>query len=920
MVRVLLPLLLVLAVAAAGLAPAPAQASEQTGSIRGAIADSAGNGIEGARIVCRGPELLGERVATSKAAGAYWLPALPPGKDYQLLIEVEGYRSQVVRGIRISIGRSTPVDVTLQVAVAEETVVVTDTRPTLDTSQTDSGTTVTKEFLQAVPTSRSYQNTAQLAPGVTGGANPNVRGGASNENAWLLDGINVTDPVTGTFSFNFPFEAIEEVEIKTGSFAAEYGDALGGIINVRTESGSNQFETTFSAHTTNGELSPRRDGVYDAYGNPIEASEYDRTSDSLTLSALAGGPIVKDKAWFFGVYNSVLTQSTQMGVVAPRRFRGHLIFAKLSLAPSSSFRFELTGFTNPTTIDNIRQVFDVPPETEAQQAQGGFVLRGLGEWFIGDTAVLRASYSFQKEYIEVTPMPCTWDPDSPDKKCEEGMEEGTIDFYTPGRIGVGDAEDQDNYSRYTFDDRFSHQVDASIAVFVPDLLGTHELKAGVQPRWTLHDQLYGYPGNTRWYDIWEVSGDPSSRTNYYWVEYPGQFHTKAAGFTLGAYLQDTWKPIPNLTFNVGARYERMLLKNDVGEHVVDTHLVVPRFGASWDPFNKGRTSLYAAFGVFGSGGRLSISEFVNKNGFGYKLYLGDYFGENTNYSYEQYAYQPTQYQYDSASTLTAPRSYEVSAGVRQAVWEELTLSLEFDRRWFRYLWEDDEVNLIFNEEGSEVVGTQTGILNDLFRLRTAYYGLRDYWSLTFAARQKFHRNFTVDASLTYSSLQGRTETALTVALDNATQFPVEYGYLSADRAWVGKLAGAYFFQEGTVKVAGRDEPTPWGTTVGLKFTYSSGSRFDRRYYSSKVSGYDLYRTNLGSYDSLDPYALLDLRISQGIPIPGAGVLQFVVEGTNLFNNRQATGISQGSLDAQGEIEASNRISPFSLNFGLIYAH
>lgn len=911
--RTSLPLLaLLMFVALILLLPGGAGASEQTGAIKGTVRGPDGTPLVGVGVVAQGPELLGQRAATTREGGSYWLPALPPGRGYQVQFQMEGYKTLVVRDIRISIGRTFPLDVRMDLPTAEESVEVTAGRAAIDTSQTDSGTTVSKEFLQAVPSSRSYQTTAQFAPGVTGGSNPNVRGGASDENAFLLDGVNVTDPVTGTFSFNFPFQAIEEVEIKTGAYAPEYGDALGGIINVRTESGSNDFQSSVTFFGSDGALSPKRDGVYDEYGNVIEGSEYDRTSRSFSLGATVGGPIARDKAWFFGAYEFTLNESTALGVTAPRRFRGHFLFAKLTAAPHPAHRVEVMGFTNPTTIDNTRQAYDVPPETEAQQAQGGFVVRGQWDWFISDQVLWRASYSFQKEYIDVTPMPCTWDPDSPDKKCTGDQAEGAIDFYTPGRIGVGVAEDADNYNRYSFDDRISHAVELSLSAFAPDMAGTHEFKIGAQPRWTSHDWLYGYPGNVRWYDIWETSGDPSSLTNYYWVEYPGQFHTRAMGFTLGAYVQDTWRPIPNLAINYGARYERMRLDNDVGQAIVDTHLVVPRVGLSWDPFKKERTSFWGAFGMFGSGGRLTVSEFVNENGFGYKLYLGDYFDHDSNYSYEQYANQSTRYKYESSTSLTAPRSYDLALGARHALWEKLTVGLEFNRKWFRYLWEDDEVNLIFNEDGSDIVGTQTGIVNDLFRLRTGYYGLRDYWAVILSVRQEWNRNFLLDASLTYSSLQGRTESALTIALDNPTQFPYEYGYLSSDRAWVGKVAAAYFLREGVM------DDKPWGTTFGGRFTFSSGSRYDRTYYSSKLSGYGLYRDTLGTYDSLELYWLLHLKVTQDVPIPGAGRLRLSVEANNVFNNRQATGISLTSLNSQGDLDASSRLSPFSVEFGLSY--
>ncbi len=883
----------------------PAEASEQTGTIRGTVTDGDKKPLGEVKILARSSELLGARVAETQVGGVYWLPALPPGL-YDVQFEKQGFRTRLVRGIRVSVGRTASVDVKMDLASTEESVEVVESRPTLDTGQTDTGTTVTKEFLKRVPSGRSYQSTTRFAPGVVGGSNPNVQGGASNENSWLLDGVNITDPVTGTFSVNFPFDAIEEVEIKTGSFAPEYGEALGGIVNVRTESGSNEFEFRSSIYYSNGNLSPKRDGVYDIYGAVVEPSEFDRQSQAITLSTMAGGPIVKDKVWFFGAYDFISNQSTTLGVEAPRRFRGHLLFAKISMAPLAAHRLEFSGFINPTTIDNIVQSAYSPAETEAQQVQGGAVVRAQWEWFVGENVLWKAVYSFQKEYIDVTPMPCTWNSALPDKECQEGQPEGYIDYFTPARVGVDPAYDEDNYRRWSFDDRMAHSADLSLSWFIADALGPHEVKAGAQLRWTEHERIYGFNGNSYWVDILEDSSDPTSRTNYYWYEFPGQVYSRATGATVAAYLQDTWRPHPSLAINYGLRYERLLLRNDVGESIVDSHIVLPRVGMAWDPFHNKRTSLTASFGMFGSGGRLSISEFVNKNGLGYKLYLGDYFDHTTNYSYEQYYNIPTQSNYDTTGNLTTPRSYEVTLGVKQIVWQQLMVALQVTGKWYRYLWEDDEVNLALNEDGSGIVGSQDGVYNDYFRLRTPLQGMRDYYGFTLIFRQNLHRNFLVDGSVTYSITQGRTEDALTAALDNPVQYPYEYGYLSSDRPLVVKVAAAYEF--------------PLEFNLGARFSYSSGSRYDRTYYSGKLGSYGLYRSEVGTYDSLSAYAVLDLKLTKGFALPQKkGRIELSVEATNVFNNRQATGINTSSLNAEGAVDATSRLSPFSMEFGLRYA-
>ena len=145
----------------------------------------------------------------------------------------------------------------------------------IDTESGNQGSVLTKEFLQRIPAGRSYQAAAQLAAGVTGGANPNIAGASSNENTYMVDGINITDPVTGTFSLNFNFDAIEQLQVLTSAYDPEYGQNLGGSINIVTDSGGNTLQFNLYSEYQNGVWGPKRDEVWAADGTQLAPTDFD---------------------------------------------------------------------------------------------------------------------------------------------------------------------------------------------------------------------------------------------------------------------------------------------------------------------------------------------------------------------------------------------------------------------------------------------------------------------------------------------------------------------------------------------------------------------------------------------------------------------------------------------------------------------
>ncbi len=895
--------LMIAAVLLSLMLPGVASATEQTGKIRGTVTDNNGELLAGVVVKASSPSMQGERDITTGEKGDYWMPGLPPG-EYEVTFVAEGFQTNVQRGVRISIGSSLTLNVTLHSAEIGAAVTVVDERPTIDVSSSSSGQVVTREYLQALPTGRSYQSAVQFAPGVTGGSNPNAQGGSSRENKWLLDGANTSDPVTGTFSFNFNLDAIDEIEVITGAFRAENGGTMGALINVRTKSGSNEFEGGVSGFYSNGNWSPKRDASFTPEGGQIEGSEFDRDSQSVTLAAYLGGPLLRDKIWFFASMQYNRSVSTALGARSPRVFDGYQLFAKATVKPFPRNQFMVSVANSPASIGNRTQSSLVDPEAQLHQYQNSLTVIGEWRWQVTNNVLARVHYSHLASDVDVTPQPCTWRDDDRFKHCQEGQQEGYIDFVTPARLGRAGARSTQNGSFYSINDRSRDAIRATVTGYALTPIGSHEIKGGIEFDFLSADNLFGYPGNIRHYDRLRDASDPNSDVNWYWIERQGQLFQNNSGETVFAFLQDTWEPVAGLTIDLGFKFDHSNLKNDVGESIVSYDAVSPVGGLAWDPTGQQKAKIYAGGGILLDEGRLAISSFLDKNGLGQKLYLGEFFeNRGTNFSRDQWFRSTGQSNFEKLDSLTVPRVYNIVAGFEVNLGANTIIGMEGAVKLFRNLWEDDEVNYIWNGTGTNSIGVVNGVQDNFFRLRTPDDAQRNWFGLTFSLQRNFFKNLLLDINYTLSMTRGLTPSQITGALDNPTQRPYEYGWLYTDRPHVIKAAAAY--------------KLPFGFQVGGTFNFTSGSRFDRTYYSEKGGGYQNFVAEHGTFDSVNPWWSLDLKIMYRLTLP-YGKIWLSAELNNVTNNRQATGISTGVLNARGEYFASGRQGPMSMELGLGY--
>ncbi|HEY6843078.1 MAG TPA: TonB-dependent receptor, partial [Thermoanaerobaculia bacterium] len=403
--------------------------AQTTGDIQGTVTDQSGGLLPGATVEATSPNLQGSRTATSGADGHYRLVSLPPGQ-YRVTATLSGFAS-VQKNATVQLDSTATVNLQMKLATSEA-VTVTAASPLVDTTSTTSGSNYSEKVIQRLPVSRNYADVIRLNPGVSvdrgetqGRAEAlTVYGATSVENQYIIDGVNTTNVIKGFQGKAINTEFIQEVEVKTAGYQAEYGRALGGVINVITKSGGNEFH---------GDAF----GYYDGFGRGwnTRSSQKITPNDSLTGMRIAdyqrndfgadvGGYVLKDRIWFFAAYDRVNTPGDVARYVSssvvpssakfPLNERDNLFSGKLTFNLFPATTIVATGFSDPTVItgaagsdphqSRVAQISSFDPRTwESQRNIGGLDLGLRGEHLFGSRGVASVQVSQHKDRYQLQP-------------------------------------------------------------------------------------------------------------------------------------------------------------------------------------------------------------------------------------------------------------------------------------------------------------------------------------------------------------------------------------------------------------------------------------------------------------------------------------------------------------------------------------
>ncbi len=287
--------------------------TSSTGNIEGVVIDQNGAAVPGVTVTVTSPQLLRAQTSVTDSEGRYRILNLPPGKYSVVIEESGGFGKFEQANVDVNLSSTSNVTVTLAPKGTAVTIDVTaSSGATVDTANNTTGSNVSTDQFSNFPTGRTVQSLYTIAPTATRSGlrdasgrdrDPSVGGSSGPENNYILDGVNATDPAFGGSGANLPFEFVQEVEIKTGAFGAEYGKATGGIFNVITKSGTNEFHgDAFGYFTTKGLVRSVKNFPFTG----AAASGFSEIDAGFDI----GGPIIKDKLTFFGAFNPQRRENT----------------------------------------------------------------------------------------------------------------------------------------------------------------------------------------------------------------------------------------------------------------------------------------------------------------------------------------------------------------------------------------------------------------------------------------------------------------------------------------------------------------------------------------------------------------------------------------------------------------------------------
>ncbi|MBN1336973.1 MAG: TonB-dependent receptor [Deltaproteobacteria bacterium] len=900
----------------------PALGVELKGQIKGTVTDGSGGPVPGVVVEISSPALQGTRGDTTDASGSFRVVGLPPGV-YRIEASKPAFQKWTARDVYVAAGATVTVQIPLTQAVAGEEIVVEETVPVVDVTSTRRGVTFTKEMLRDIPNAgRDYQTTVVMSPGVVGGGNPNIGGGLDTSNQFYVDGVNTTDPITNTFSMNMNFDAIEEIQVITGGMDAEYGRALGGAINMITRSGGNEFH---------GDVQILYSSDWTRVFKPLPEEDPKQLAyDDQSLALNVGGPILKDRLWYFASLqgNYYLSQVsvpssvvrpvdllTDSDAMLPRKWRSAYLFGKLTFRPSPDHQLWLHAQADPTAIDNVEQSVYTLPSGETYWEQGGW-LASLGHlWTASRSTVLETQAYVQANRIYNVPN--TW------LDCEDVDETG--DCNDDDAQGGWFAYDPDGFSYgsypYGYETRRNRaSLNSKLTQYVK-ALGEHEFKAGVQAEW-----LHSYtriPGLEDGYQFWTYTTTPDDLSGYVPalnVVYDSNLEADLQGWLASGFLQDVWQIGP-VTLRPGVRVDWSQILNDYQEPVFQKVAAAPRFGAAWDVTRDGRTNLHAYYGRFYDTGFLSVASFLTENPGGYKVYAWD--AEAGDWSDTPLYAVASRNLTVGTDTLKNPYSDEFDVGIEREVADGWSVDATFVYEKAHNFWEDDEVNLIWSEDGSEVIGYRNGTAEAIYRMRTPDEVYTSYTALTLAAEKQFDERWGMIASYTWSRAYGtQDDQSATAFFDIPEQRRFEEGLLGYDVPHAVKLMGSY------------REPRAWdlgggwglGYLVGWDFRLRSGYPYRRIYYNSYYDDWVNYGDDGDEPARMPAFSMTNLKA--GLTVDALGTSwDLTAECFNVFNDRTITAVNttyadkDGTpyLDSDGDIlfgTPTSRQAPRYFQFGL----
>jgi hypothetical protein len=369
--------------------------AQETGSISGVVRGADGAGLPGVTVTVSGPLLPAGRIAVTDGEGKFSVLRLPPG-SYEVTAELSGM-GNVKRGAVVALDKDTQVELALRPSVSEE-ITVTTALPTIDVKSSDVQVNYSSEQIEDLPVPRTFKGLFQLAPGVSenGRLAPNA-GAARMDNTYLVDGVNVTNPHYGDILPNVTELDISEVSITRGGISAEYGRPAGMVVNAVTKSGTNDFR---------GQA--RLEYQPEGFVSDSKISTLQNTRQRDLAAGALGGPIVRDRFWFYGSVNlpneTLLDRRNNLGVVPDREEETKEYFGKLTANPMSSHFLTASLRSRDTTTKNSGIGATTHPTAATNDSTDYLLVTGSWVWNVTADSLSELKISRNQENNSGVPI------------------------------------------------------------------------------------------------------------------------------------------------------------------------------------------------------------------------------------------------------------------------------------------------------------------------------------------------------------------------------------------------------------------------------------------------------------------------------------------------------------------------------------
>jgi hypothetical protein len=914
------------------LAAGAVMAQSTRGDIQGRVTDETGEPLPGVTISIASDALVGQQNTVTDTNGAYKFLVLPPG-DYTVTFSLAGYQTRAMEKIFVNIGSTTRVDAVMTSAFTDEVVVTSET-PLVNTSETTLGVELSSEFYASLPVQRNYASVARVTPGAQADdSGSTFYGSTGAENAYYIDGANTTGIELGQQGTTLNFEFVDEVQVKTGSYSAEYGRATGSVINVITKSGGNEFHGDLFAYydspSTQAGLSA------DAADGPVTASSVRKDFTRFDYGFDLGGYIVKDRLWFFAAYNRVDNENQQVVVKdfsdiipgAPADGDEYtatndadLYAGKLTWRIGSNHSLSGSYFADPSENAGIlagESFAATPLHFTGVNTFGGNNWSINYDGVFGQNVVLSARAAHHNEES---------------LRSGDGAEvNGYIDFTDPlgdgttvwGWTAGGNASDREsgfgffqNQPELTRD-----QYNVDLSYFLGNFAGSHEFKVGYEYEdiGGINDNWNGGAGQR----VYRFGCDPEDRycdgNDYYYrhrfyTDNPDLDPTQATTADINAplsvnikaensafYLQDTWQVTSGLSLALGVRFGQQKLFNADGEVQQDIDdNVAPRLGFVWDFLGNGKSKIFGHWGKFYE--TIPMDIVIRSYGGEISAFIYN-FSDDPN----DVAAMPEGQQPRNSSVLGGGFS-RVDPGTKGQYLDELVVGAEweFAPNWaagIKYIKRDLKrvIEDALSADGDYYIGNPGyGEMTGTYDIGYAYgyndcptpeecpnfhdipIPTREFSGVELTLQKRFSNNFQFITSFLFSDLTGNYDglfQASTGQLDPNLNSAFDYhdfqvnntGDLSNDVPFQWKFDGIYRFN--------------FGLSTGLSAYYTDGTPITAMLYSTAYNNWEYYGSERGAFGRSDAYWEADLHLGYPLKLGSSLELNLLLDIFNLFNNQ-----------------------------------